>query len=128
MKLRHPVNIAHEDRTFGERLADRVVKGIGTWKFLIIQSVAIAAWIALRAGLKVPLDNPQLTILNLCLSVQAAMTGPLLLLAGNRQAAKDRDLADHDYTVNQEALELVKEARQMVADLHQGKAPPKEAL
>jgi uncharacterized membrane protein len=115
----HPALAAHDEaRTFGERLADAVVRCIGTWTFLIIQSCVIALWIALRAGLRLPIDNPQLTILNLCLSVQAAMTGPLLLLAGNRQATKDRELAAHDFAANQEALRLILE-------LHQGKAPQK---
>lgn len=114
----HPALQRHDDdRTFGERAADAAVHAIGTWRFLIVQSLAIGGWIALRA-LRVPIDNPQLTILNLCLSIQAAMTGPLLLLAGNRQAAKDRDLAAHDYQVNQDAL-------QRIIELHEGKAPPK---
>lgn len=123
----HPV-LQHleDDRTFGERIADHVVAGIGTWKFLIIQSCVIIAWILLRV-LHVPIDNPQLTILNLCLSVQAAMTGPLLLLAGNRQQQKDRELANNDFEVNETSLELLKEAHRLVTELHKGEAPPKVA-
>ena len=124
--MRHPVNVQHDDdRTFGQRLADKTVAGIGTWAFLIVQASFIIAWIVLVSVCGVHLDNKQLTILNLILSCQAAVTGPLLLLAGNRQARKDRDLADHDYQVNQQTLELLREAREMVADLHVGKAPPK---
>ena len=112
----HPVD-ATDDRTKGERLADNVVSAIGTWTFLIIQSLGIAGWISLRV-IGVSIDNPQLTILNLCLSVQAAMTGPLLLLASNRKSVRDRQLAAHDFDINQQALEKILE-------LHAGKAPPK---
>ncbi len=114
--LVHPVD-AVDDRTRGERLADRVVEGIGTWTFLIIQSCVITGWILLHA-LHVPIDNPQLTILNLTLSLQAAMTGPLLLLANNRKSVRDRQLASHDFSINQQALEKI-------IELHEGKAPPK---
>jgi uncharacterized membrane protein len=117
---------AHDaSRTTGERVVDWLVAKIGTLRFLVVQTILIAIWILLRAGFKVPIDNSGLTILNLALSWEAATAMILLLLAGNRQAAKDRALASHDYAVNDEALSLVREARQMVDDLHRGKAPPK---
>ena len=117
--MTHPALEAHDDaRTFGERVADKTVAGIGTWLFLIAQACFIGAWIVLVSVFGVHLDNKQLTILNLILSCQAAVTGPLLLLAGNRQAQKDRELATHDYQVNQDAL-------LKIIELHEGKAPPK---
>ena len=124
---RHPVNLAHErDRTFGQRLADSVVKGIGTWTFLIIQGIFMAFWVVGNVYLlgTHPFDKYPFILLNLCLSVQAAVTGPLLLLAGNRQNAKDRDLADHDFAVNQKALGLIEESLRKLTDLHTGAAPP----
>jgi uncharacterized membrane protein len=125
--VRHPVNLARDsDRTFGQRLADAVVSGIGTWTFLIVQFGFMAVWVIgniylLRTH---PFDKYPFILLNLCLSVQAAVTGPLLLLAGNRQSAKDRDLADHDFAVNQKTLALIEESLQKLTALHNGSAPP----
>ena len=119
----HPALTGHnEDRTFGERAADTVVRGIGTWTFLIVQFAFMVCWIlgnvyVLRHVGTKAFDPYPFILLNLCLSVQAAVTGPLLLLAGNRQAAKDRDLANHDFDTNVRALELL-------VELHTGKAPP----
>ena len=127
--VRHPVNLAHDsDRTFGQRLADSVVGGIGTLTFLIIQFAFMAVWVIGNVYLlgTHPFDKYFFILLDLCLSVQAAVTGPHLLLAGNRQAAKDRDLADHDFAVNQKALSLIEESLRKLTALHNGSAPPRD--
>lgn len=95
---RHPVNRAHhDDRTFGERVADKAAEGIGSWNFLIIQSGLIAIWIGLNVyGLLVARWDPYpFILLNLMLSVQAAYAAPVLMLAGVRQAKKDRLTLEH---------------------------------
>jgi uncharacterized membrane protein len=112
---RSPVNIRHVDqRTVGERLADGVTAGIGSWPFIITQSVLLLSWILLNAVIigswidEKPFDPYPFILLNLVLSFQAAYTGPVVMMSQNRQAAKDRDEAEHDYHVNQEALERLK--------------------
>jgi uncharacterized membrane protein len=94
---RHPVNVVHhEEATFGERLADAIASGIGSWRFLIVQTVAVLAWVSLNVvGLVNHWDPFPFILLNLLFSVQAAYTGPVLLLAGNRQAQKDRLTLEH---------------------------------
>src|SRR5215471_6015846 len=94
---RHPVNqIAVDEATFGERLADRIAEGIGSWRFLIVQTVAVLAWVGLNViGLINRWDPYPFVLLNLLFSVQAAYTGPVLLLAGNRQSQKDRLTLEH---------------------------------
>ena len=94
---RHPVNVAHHDKaTFGEQLADAIASGIGSWRFLIIQTVAVWMWVALNIiGFMKHWDPFPFILLNLLFSVQAAYTGPVLLLAGNRQAQKDRLTLEH---------------------------------
>src|SRR5262252_8131821 len=94
---RHPVNqIAVDEATFGERLADRIAEGIGSWRFLIVQTVAVFAWVGLNViGLINLWDPSPFVLLNLLFSVQAAYTGPVLLLAGNRQSQKDRLTLEH---------------------------------
>lgn len=119
--MTHPAFKAHDDaRTFGERVADKTVASIGTWQFLIVQGCVIVLWVIGNGILlsRHPFDPYPFILLNLFLSIQAAVTGPLLLLAGNRQAVKDRQLAQFDYKVNQDAL-------QKIIELHEGKAPPK---
>lgn len=114
---RHPVNVMHHDKaTFGESLADTIAAGIGSWKFLIIQTVAVLCWVGLNiVGLVRHWDPFPFILLNLLFSVQAAYTGPVLLLAGNRQAQKDRltlehaaeeaDKADHQNVMILKAIE-----------------------
>jgi uncharacterized membrane protein len=94
---RHPVNrLHHDEATFGERLADGIAAGIGSWRFLIIQTLAVIAWVSLNVvGLIRHWDPFPFILLNLLFSVQAAYTGPVLLLAGNRQAQKDRLTLEH---------------------------------
>lgn len=93
----HPVNVVHhEEATYGERLADTIAAGIGSWRFLIIQTIAVLLWVSLNiVGLVKRWDPFPFILLNLLFSVQAAYTGPVLLLAGNRQAQKDRLTLEH---------------------------------
>lgn len=101
----HPVNqVHHDEATFGERLADRVATVIGSWPFLIIQSIIISAWVALNViGLIKRWDPYPFILLNLCFSLQAAYTGPMLLVAGNRQAQLDRLRLEHTAEVEDSA-------------------------
>jgi uncharacterized membrane protein len=96
-QYRHPVNRRQfEEATLGERLADRIANGIGSWRFLIVQSVLVILWVGINlAGLALRWDPYPFILLNLMFSVQAAYTGPVLLLAGNRQAQKDRRTLEH---------------------------------
>jgi len=93
----HPVNVIHHDEaTFGERLADGIAAGIGSWTFLIVQTFAVMCWVVLNiVGFMNHWDPFPFILLNLLFSVQAAYTGPVLLLAGNRQSQKDRLTLEH---------------------------------
>ncbi|HEX6348458.1 MAG TPA: DUF1003 domain-containing protein [Candidatus Dormibacteraeota bacterium] len=94
---RHAVNkLHHDEATFGEKLADRIAAGIGSWTFLIVQTVAVLCWVSANViGFIHHWDVYPFVLLNLLFSVQAAYTGPVLLLAGNRQAQKDRLTLEH---------------------------------
>ena len=96
---KHPVNVMHhEQATVGERLADGIASFIGSWRFLIIQTLVVVAWVTintLQATGKIHIDPYPYILLNLAFSTQAAYTGPVLLLAGNRQAQKDRLTLEH---------------------------------
>jgi uncharacterized membrane protein len=112
----HPVNQVHLDEaTFGERMADNVAGAIGTWRFLILQGLIIVAWIAANLILLLNhgWDPYPFILLNLMFSIQAAYTGPVLLLAGNRSAQHDRLRLEHTAAVEEAAtrvtLEILKE-------------------
>jgi len=94
---KHPVNVLHhEEATFGEMLADKIAAGIGSWTFLIVQTFLVACWVTANLiGFFNHWDPFPFILLNLLFSVQAAYTGPVLLLAGNRQSQKDRLTLEH---------------------------------
>jgi uncharacterized membrane protein len=94
---KHPVNVLHHDEaTFGEMLADRIASTIGSWTFLVVQTALVITWLVLNVyGFVHRWDPFPFILLNLLFSVQAAYTGPVLLLAGNRQAQKDRLTLEH---------------------------------
>lgn len=98
----HPVNVVHHDEaTFGEHLADAIATGIGSWRFLIVQTILVMCWVTGNIVLTLiqstnnHWDPYPFILLNLLFSVQAAYTGPVLLLAANRQSQKDRLTLEH---------------------------------
>jgi uncharacterized membrane protein len=105
-----------EPLTTGERIADAAAGTVGSWRFIIIQSFLVLLWIAFNVWeLGLPhFDIFPFVLLNLMFSVQAAYTGPILLLASNRQATKDRALAQRDdeelsviYKLQHEQMEIL---------------------
>jgi uncharacterized membrane protein len=127
LKNRHPINIRHfgDERTFGERFADDVAARVGSWPFIIIQSVMLMMWLVANAFLihswlgDKPFDPYPFILLNLLLSFQAAYTGPVVMMSQNRQSARDRDEAEHDYEVNREAFAALKKLQQEQARLRE---------
>jgi uncharacterized membrane protein len=98
-------------RTFGERLADQVATFAGSWTFIIAFFALLAAWIVLNVvwlGHAKAFDPYPFILLNLGLSMLAAVQAPLILMSQNRQAVQDRIAAKHDYEVNLKAeLEIL---------------------
>ncbi len=85
-------------------LAERFARFFGTPRFIIMQTCLVAVWIAVNAvAASRSWDPYPFILLNLMFSVQAAYASPLILMAGNVAASRDRDLWEHDYKVNQEA-------------------------
>ena len=113
---KHPVNqLFHDEATLGEKVADKAASGIGSWWFLGVQSIFIAIWIALNSieFFTHKWDIYPFILLNLAFTIQAAFTGPVLLLSGNRQAQKDRLRLEHTAEVAELAekatLEILEE-------------------
>jgi uncharacterized membrane protein len=94
---RHPVNRElFDEAPFGARIADRVTGFLGSWRFLILQTVLVGLWIGANVYLiSKPFDPYPFILLNLAFSTQAAYAAPLILLAGNRAAQRDRLTLEH---------------------------------
>jgi uncharacterized membrane protein len=87
--------------TLGQRVADMVAATLGSWKFIIIQSVVLFAWIVLNVTAYVQRWDPYpFILLNLALSFQAAYAAPFIMMSQNRQQDIDRKAAENDYKVN----------------------------
>jgi uncharacterized membrane protein len=85
----------------GQRVADRVAAVVGSWRFIIVQSTLLLAWIALNVVAYVQHWDPYpFILLNLALSFQAAYAAPIIMMSQNRQSVKDRLQSDEDYHVN----------------------------
>jgi uncharacterized membrane protein len=90
--------------TLGNRIADQVAAVMGSWPFIIIQSGLLASWVTLNVmGFIQHWDPYPFILLNLMLSFQAAYAAPIIMMSQNRQAAIDRQDAQHDYEVNLKA-------------------------
>ena len=101
-----------EQSSFGDRMADKFSSLAGSWKFIIVFSLLMAVWISANAMLGDGAFDPfPFILLNLTLSTLAALQAPVILMAQNRQSAKDRAVAQNDYQVN-----LKNEVE--IADLH----------
>jgi len=90
--------------TIGEKIADTVAATMGSWNFIIIQSLLLLFWIILNVTAFVEHWDPYpFILLNLALSFQAAYAAPFIMMSQNRQAAIDRQAAETDYKINAKA-------------------------
>ena len=102
-----------EQMTFGQRLADKVASFGGSWTFISIFGAVMVVWILLNSVILLrygsgSFDPYPYILLNLFLSMLAAIQAPIILMSQNRQAYKDRLSAEHDYEVNLKAeLEIM---------------------
>lgn len=105
-KHNHPAiidvnQVADEQLTVGQKVADKVASTVGSWRFIIIQSIILAFWLALNiTGIVFRWDPYPFILLNLMLSFQAAYAAPFVMMSQNRQSEKDRLMAESDYHCN----------------------------
>jgi uncharacterized membrane protein len=98
-----------QSMTFGERASDAFAATMGSWRFIIIQSVMLAIWVALNITAYAEHWDPYpFILLNLALSLEAAYAAPIIMMSQNRQSDKDRLAAEEDYHVNTKAEEELK--------------------
>jgi|LakMenEpi03Aug12_release.lakeMendotaPanAssembly.Ray.scaffolds.fasta_scaffold580913_2 uncharacterized membrane protein len=88
-----------EKMTLGQKVSDRVTTTLGSWKFIIIQSVIIVTWMTVNLMFNL-WDSYPFILLNLAMSFQAAYAAPIIMMSQNREAQRDRKRAEDDYRVN----------------------------
>jgi len=101
----------HQDELgFGQRLADSVANGMGSWSFIIIQSLIVVLWMGLNVvGFINHWDPYPYILLNLLFSTQAAYAAPIIMMAQNRQNERDRAKAEDDYRCNIDAKKEIEQ-------------------
>jgi uncharacterized membrane protein len=109
--ISHDANSDYTKRSsFGDRVADGVASFGGSWTFIILFFIVLFSWILINTVLvfMTPFDPYPFIFLNLVLSMLAAVQAPIIMMSQNRQSAKDRINAEHDYAVNLRAeLEIM---------------------
>lgn len=94
----------YESLAFGSRIADAVAKSMGSWRFIIIQTIFVIIWMGLNlVAYFNHWDAYPFILLNLVFSTQAAYAAPIIMMAQNRQNERDRIQAQEDYNTNKEA-------------------------
>jgi uncharacterized membrane protein len=96
---------SHQDSlTYGQRIADKVANGMGSWRFIIIQTIIVLIWMVLNVvGFVQHWDVYPFILLNLLFSTQAAYAAPIIMMAQNRQNERDRIQANADFQTNIDA-------------------------
>jgi uncharacterized membrane protein len=103
-RLRHPVNVElHTNAPLGVRIANDVTGFLGSWRFIIIQTFVVAVWVVGNIYLLFHFDPYPFIFLNLAFSTQAAYAAPLILLASNQSAVRDRATLEHTATEAEDA-------------------------
>ena len=112
----HPGIRADEQLTFGERSADRLRNGMGSWAFVFGALLFLAGWMIGNRG--VGFDPYPFILLNLMLSCLAAMQGAILLIAARRSDQISAELAKHDYDTNVDAAQMIRSIEGMTTEMH----------
>ncbi len=108
--------------TPGQRIADAVAATMGSWTFIIIQSIILAVWIVLNLVAWMEHWDPYpFILLNLALSFQAAYAAPFIMISQNRQAERDRHQAEEDYRTNVEAERRIEDLQRRLAAIEVNK-------
>lgn len=96
--------------SFGDRIADTVANGMGSWSFIIWQSLIVIFWMILNIiGFIKHWDAYPFILLNLIFSTQAAYAAPIIMMSQNRQNARDRIQAQQDYKTNIDAKKEIED-------------------
>ena len=108
--------------SFGQRLADSVASGMGSWKFIIAQTAIVFIWVIVNLYVWIYRWDPYpFILLNLLFSTQAAYAAPIIMMSQNRQAQRDREHAEDDAVVNKQSKKEIEEIKRKLDSIDQDK-------
>ena len=111
-----------EQSTAGQRIADGVAYFMGSWKFIIAQTIFVILWMTLNiVGWICHWDVYPFILLNLLFSTQAAYSAPIIMMAQNRQNERDRFHANEDFETNVKAKKEIEEMQKALARIENEK-------
>jgi uncharacterized membrane protein len=124
--ISHDTNVEFDSHTsFGQRLADKVASFGGSWTFISLFAAVLIIWVMINALLLAraggTFDPYPYILLNLFLSMLAAIQAPIILMSQNRQSLKDRLDAEHDYEVNLKAELEILSLHEKIDELRESK-------
>jgi uncharacterized membrane protein len=113
---RNPNEVIEEQQSFGERIADSVARFGGSWSFIIMFAIVLIVYSTLNVALRGRAWDPYpFILLNLFLSMLAAIQAPVIMMSQNRQDAKDRLRSELDFDVNRRAESEIQSLSQRVS-------------
>lgn len=102
--MRNPNEVIDQGETFGDRVADAVARFGGSWSFILLFTILLCVWVVANLELRAEAWDPYpYILLNLFLSMIAALQAPIIMMSQNRQDYKDRLRAELDFNVNRRA-------------------------
>ncbi len=111
-----------ESFTFGQRVSDGLANGMGSWRFIIIQTIFVIFWMVMNIFAYMNHWDPYpFILLNLLFSTQAAYSAPIIMMAQNRQNERDRRQALDDYKTNVKAKKEIEEVQRSLARIEDKK-------
>lgn len=111
-----------ENLSFGQKVADFVAENLGSWKFIILQTIIVATWLTCNiVGFIYRWDPFPFILLNLLFSTQAAYSAPIIMMSQNRQAQRDRLQAEADFETNLAAKEEIEQLQRSLSRIENEK-------
>ncbi len=123
---------AQDNLKLGDKIADNVSVGMGSWHFIIIQTIIILCWVGGNVWLIFHFDPFPFIFLNLAFSAQAAYATPIIMMSQNRAAARDKIQAEHQYEHQEKELalntQLTKDIHKLTEEIHSLMSKKKNSL
>lgn len=113
---------------FNVDLADKVASFVGSWKFIIWQSIILIVWMFVNVEHLLNFDPYPFILMNLLLSSQAAYATPMILMSSNRQADRDREQLKRDFEVDEDTNKLIRSMHDLMLKMEQDLKLDRQAL
>lgn len=111
-------DLHQQSLSYGQRVADRVARVMGSWAFIICQTMFVLLWMLLNVvGFMRHWDAYPFILLNLLFSTQAAYAAPIIMMSQNRQGERDRVQAQKDYQTNADAKREIEELQLLLKSI-----------